>query len=42
MIRRDRRYEFEEDPEVLDWWALTPAERFQAFARLWPTYLSLG
>jgi hypothetical protein len=30
-----RGYEPPDDPEVLEWWALTPAQRFAESARLW-------
>ena len=35
-------YESAEDPEILNWWALTPAERFRQSAMLWPTFVALG
>jgi hypothetical protein len=35
MIRRRRVYELPEDPEVLDWWALSPAQRFRESTKLW-------
>jgi hypothetical protein len=45
-IRRQRQpdisFEASEDPEVLDWWSLTPAQRFQQFEELFNTYLALG
>ena len=42
MTRRQRRYTPREDPEVLEWWALTPAERFRESAKLWAAFLALG
>src|SRR5262249_19428310 len=36
------RYEPPDDPEVLEWWAMTPAQRFAESARLWATYSALG
>src|SRR5262249_36860967 len=35
-------YEPDEDPEVLEWWSLTPAQRYVESGRLWATYLALG
>jgi hypothetical protein len=28
--------------EILDWYRLTPAERFQEFLKLWEAYILLG
>jgi hypothetical protein len=30
-----------EDPEWLDWWSLTPAQRFAESEKLWATFLAL-
>ena len=35
-------YEPDEDPEVLEWWSMTPAQRWIESERLWATYLALG
>ena len=35
-------YEPQEDPETLEWWSLTPAQRFQESQRLWATFLAMG
>src|SRR5579864_2482553 len=35
-------YEPDEDPETLEWWSLTPAQRFEESQKLWATYLALG
>ena len=38
------RSPFEEtlDPETLDWYRLTPAQRWAESEKLWQTYLALG
>ena len=30
------------DPESLDWWSLTPAQRFVESQKLWATFIALG
>src|SRR5437879_6538216 len=35
-------YEPQEDPETLEWWSLTPAQRFLESQKLWATFLALG
>jgi len=35
-------YEAPDDPETLEWWSLTPAQRFLESQRLWATFLALG
>jgi len=35
-------YESQEDPEILEWWSLTPAQRFEESQKLWATFLALG
>src|ERR1700758_5282436 len=35
-------YQSSEDPETLEWWSLTPAQRFVESAKLWATYRALG
>jgi hypothetical protein len=42
MARRRLRDTLQDDPEVLAWWALTPAQRFRESATLWSTFLALG
>src|SRR5262249_42891222 len=41
-MRPPRLYQPPDDPEVQEWWALTPAQRFAESSRLWATYLALG
>jgi hypothetical protein len=31
-----------DDPEMLEWWSLTPAQRFRESEKLWATFLALG
>ena len=46
MMRRRRKslpaYEPSEDPEVLEWWSLTPAQRWVESQKLWRTFRLLG
>jgi hypothetical protein len=35
-------YEPQEDPETLEWWSMTPAQRFAESQKLWATFLALG
>ena len=35
-------YQPREDPEVLEWWSLTPAQRFVESQELWQTFVLLG
>src|SRR6266404_5302750 len=35
-------YEPAEDPETLDWWSLTPGQRFLESQKLWTTFVALG
>src|SRR5436190_1341715 len=42
MTAKTPRYDLEYDPEVLEWWDLTPAQRFEESSRLWATFLALG
>jgi hypothetical protein len=35
-------YEPDEDPETLERWSLTPAQRFVESQKLWVTFLALG
>jgi hypothetical protein len=35
-------HQLTEDPEALEWWSLTPAERFVESQKLWATFLALG
>src|ERR1700756_5703833 len=42
MSRSASSYEPAEDPEVLEWWSLTPAQRFVESQKLWATFLAMG
>src|SRR5437762_13076255 len=35
-------YESQEDAETLEWWSLTPAQRWAESQKLWATFLALG
>lgn len=35
-------YQPPDDPETLEWWSMTPAQRFVESQVLWATYLALG
>lgn len=38
----DLKSSIKEDPEVMEWYAMTPEERFLASMKLWETYILLG
>jgi hypothetical protein len=42
MAKTNQTYQLPEDPEVLEWWSLTPAQRFVESQKLWATFLALG
>lgn len=42
MPRAKSVYQPPEDPEVLEWWSMTPAQRFAESEKLWATFLALG
>ena len=42
MTSSHSSYEPQEDPETLEWWSLTPAQRFVESQKLWATFLALG
>src|SRR5260370_27078984 len=42
MAKSQEGYQPPEDPEVLEWWSLTPAQRFVESQKLWATFLALG
>ena len=35
-------YQPPDDPEVLEWWSMTPAQRWAESQKLWATFLALG
>src|SRR5438270_241728 len=42
MSARTSRYEPDVNQETLEWWSLTPAQRWVESQKLWATFLALG
>ena len=42
MKRARKDQDLPEDLETLEWWSLTPAQRFVESQKLWSTFLALG
>src|SRR5262245_60653046 len=40
--KKPSSYEPPQDPEVLEWWSMTPAQRWAESQKLWATFLALG
>lgn len=42
MTKRRTHYVPDVDPETLEWWSLTPSQRFDETEKLWEVYLAMG
>jgi len=42
MSARSSRYRPDVDQETLEWWSMTPAERWIESQKMWATFLALG
>jgi hypothetical protein len=42
MKTQSSMYEPPDDPEVLEFWSMTPAQRFEESQKLWAVFLALG